>query len=246
MVNEMACVTGVGEEVREADAAAPVDITPLKLQEILFDKEQITREKPAYRFFKRVQDVVFSALALIVLAVPMFILAVIIYIDSPGASPISRQKRIGLNGREFMFYKFRTMVPNAEEKLKEVIAYNNMDGPVFKMKNDPRITKVGSILRQTSCDELPQLFCVLIGDMSLVGPRPPLPHEAGRYSAYDRQRLYVKPGLSCYWQIQPKRNEISFQRWMELDRKYVQERGFLTDWKIILKTVRAVLAREGW
>ena len=246
MGNEMIRATEVGEEVQEADAIASVNNTPLRLQKISFDQERVAKEKPVYRFFKRVQDIVLSALALIVLAAPMLILALIIYIDSPGASPIFKQRRVGLNGREFMFYKFRTMVPNAEEKLKEVITYNEMDGPVFKIKNDPRITRLGAILRRTSCDELPQLLNVLKGDMSLVGPRPPLPREVEKYSAYDRQRLYVKPGLSCYWQIQPKRNEISFQEWMALDRKYIQERGFLTDWNIILKTVRVMFTREGW
>lgn len=246
MGNEMTSTTGIDAEARETDAIVLADITALDLQEIIFDEEKIAKEKPVYRFFKRVQDIVFSALALIVLAIPMLILAMIIYLDSPGASPIFKQTRIGLNGRKFTFYKFRTMAPNAEGKLKEIKVRNEMDGPVFKMKNDPRLTRMGPFLRQTSFDELMQLFNVFRGNMSLVGPRPPLPSEVSQYGVYEKQRLYVKPGLSCYWQIQPKRNELSFREWVALDMKYIQDRGFLTDWKIILKTVKVMFAREGW
>lgn len=221
------------------------NLSASKSREIFFDEEQIVRGKPVYRFFKRVQDIVFSALALIVLAIPMLLLALIIYIDSPGASPIFKQKRVGLNGREFTFYKFRSMVPHADEHLKDVEEENEMDGPVFKIKEDPRITRVGHFIRRTSLDELMQLVNVLMGDMSLVGPRPPLPNEVEQYDAYDRQRLYVKPGLSCYWQIQPKRNDLSFHEWMELDMKYIQDRGFLTDWKIIFRTIKVMFAQEG-
>lgn len=209
------------------------------------DREKIAQEKPVYRFFKRAQDIFFSAFALIVLAIPMSILALIIYIDSPGTSPVFKQKRTGLNGKEFTMYKFRTMVPHADEMLKALEADNEMEGPVFKIKEDPRITRLGHFLRSTSCDELMQLVNVFMGDMSLVGPRPPLPSEVRQYSAYEWQRLYVKPGLSCYWQIQPKRNKLSFHEWVELDMKYIQDRGFLLDWKIIFKTVRVVLMREG-
>lgn len=120
-----------------------------------------------------------------------------------------------------------------------------MDGPAFKMKDDPRITHVGHFLRQTSLDELPQLLNILKGDMSIVGPRPALPREIELYNHYQRQRMYVTPGLTCYWQIQPNRNEIMFDEWMELDIKYIQERSFWVDWKIIFMTAKAVLCRHG-
>ena len=137
------------------------------------------------------------------------------------------------------------MIPNAEARLTELLDKNEMDGPVFKIKDDPRITRVGRFLRKTSIDELPQLLNILKGDMSIVGPRPALPREVEQYSDYERQRLYVTPGLTCFWQIQPNRNDLSFAEWMALDLKYVRERSFATDWKIILKTVGAVLGMNG-
>lgn len=209
------------------------------------DKNKVLKEKPIYRFFKRMQDIFYSVFALIVLAVPMLILAIIIYIDSPGASPIFKQKRVGLNNREFTLYKFRTMIPGAEDKLQELLKQNEMDGPVFKIDNDPRITRVGHFIRKSGLDELMQLFNVLKGDMSIVGPRPPLPREVEQYDEYDSQRLYVKPGLTCYWQIQPQRNNIVFNEWVDMDIKYIKDRGFLTDWKIIFKTVKVVIMCEG-
>ena len=139
----------------------------------------------------------------------------------------------------------RTMIPNAESRLSELLAQNEMDGPVFKIKNDPRITRVGRILRKTSIDELPQLINILKGDMSIVGPRPALPREVEQYGDYERQRLYITPGLTCFWQIQPNRNDLSFSEWMELDIKYVRERSFITDWKIIFRTIGAVLGMNG-
>ena len=202
-------------------------------------------EKKYYWVGRRAQDIFFSLLALIVLAIPMAVVALIIWIDSPGASPIFSQDRVGRNGKIFKFYKFRSMVPNAESKLKEVLDQNEMDGPVFKMKNDPRITRVGRFIRKASIDELPQLVNILRGDMSIVGPRPALPREVEQYTDYERQRLFVTPGLTCYWQIQPNRNELSFDKWVELDLQYIQERSFWVDWKIIWKTVGAVLRMYG-
>ena len=178
-----------------------------------FDRKEILRTKRLYWMGRRAQDVFFSLLALIVLAVPMAIVALVIWIDSPGASPIFSQDRVGRDGKIFKFYKFRSMIPNAEARLKDVLAQNEMDGPVFKMKNDPRITRVGRFIRRTSIDELPQLINILKGDMSIVGPRPALPREVAQYTDYERQRLYVTPGLTCYWQIQPNRNELTFDEW---------------------------------
>ena len=201
--------------------------------------------KPVYDVCKRCFDVVCSLLGLIVLLVPLLLVALLIVIDSPGASPIYVQERVGKNGRVFKFFKFRSMVPNAEKMLDDLLAHNEMEGPAFKMKKDPRITRFGSILRKTGVDELPQLWNVLKGDMSLVGPRPPLPREVEQYTEYQLQRLSVIPGLTCYWQIQPKRNTLSFDRWMDLDVQYLSERSFGTDLKILFKTVGTVCGMEG-
>ncbi len=206
---------------------------------------KIVKSKRRYWIGRRTQDIIFSVPALTVLAVPMLIVAAVIWIDSPGASPIFSQIRIGRQGKPFKVYKFRSMVPNAEEKLQEILHHNEMDGPAFKMKNDPRITRVGRFIRKTSIDELPQLFNILKGEMSLVGPRPALPREVEQYDEYQWQRLYVTPGLTCIWQIQPNRNELTFDQWMELDVQYMRERSFLLDWKLIFKTVAAVFRMYG-
>lgn len=203
------------------------------------------QKKPIYEFFKRCFDIVFSVIAMLVLLIPLIIVAVIIVIDSPGASPIYVQKRVGKNGREFKFYKFRSMVPNAESMLDSLLEMNEMDGPAFKMKDDPRITRFGKFIRRTCIDELPQLLNILKGDMSFVGPRPPLPREVAMYNDYQMQRLSVVPGLTCYWQVQPQRNSISFDDWMKCDMEYIQNRSFKTDLIIIFKTVGAVLGMEG-
>lgn len=202
-------------------------------------------KKPVYSFFKRVFDIFAALIGLIVLFVPLLIVALIIVIDSPKASPIYVQERVGKNGKSFRFYKFRTMVPNADQLLETLMDQNEMDGPVFKIKNDPRLTRVGRFLRRTSIDELPQLWNVIKGDMSFVGPRPPLPREVAKYTAYDHQRLSVIPGLTCYWQIQPKRNSLSFDRWVELDLQYIKERNFKTDLKILFKTFGVICGGEG-
>lgn len=201
--------------------------------------------KPLYSFFKRLFDIIISFIALCILIVPMLIIALIVFIDSPEASPIFTQKRVGKNGKVFKFHKFRSMIPGAEDMIDELIDRNEMDGPAFKIKDDPRITRVGRFLRSSSLDELPQLFNVLSGKMSLVGPRPPLPREVEEYTNYQMQRLCVTPGITCYWQIQPKRNDLTFDEWLELDIKYIKERSLTTDVKIIIKTFGAVFGMEG-
>ena len=211
----------------------------------MLDKREVQTGKRLYCAAKRGQDILFSALALLVLWPFMLLLALVIYIDSPGASPFFVQQRIGLNGKPFRFIKFRSMVPDAEKKLHALLDKNEMDGPVFKIRRDPRITRVGSFIRRCSIDELPQLINILKGDMSIVGPRPALPREVKKYDDYERQRLYVRPGLTCYWQVQPRRNDLSFDQWLELDLKYIRERSFATDWKIIFRTFRAVVGMEG-
>lgn len=205
----------------------------------------VNADRPVYRFFKRCFDIVFSALALILLFLPLLIIALVIVIDSPGASPIFVQKRVGHKGKEFNFYKFRSMIPNAESMLDSLLDKNEMEGPVFKIKEDPRITKVGRFIRSSSIDELPQLINILKGDMSFVGPRPALPREVEQYDDKAKKRLDVKQGLTCLWQIQHSRNSLTFDEWLDLDLKYIKERGFLYDLKIIFKTVGAVFSLEG-
>lgn len=202
-------------------------------------------EKPVYLAVKRCFDIVFSLLCIIVFTIPILFVMLLIVIDSPGASPIYTQYRVGKNGRVFKFYKLRSMVPEADQMLDSLLDQNEMEGPAFKISNDPRITWVGRVIRKTCIDELPQLWNILKGDMSFVGPRPPLPREVEQYNDFQRNRLSVVPGLTCYWQIQPNRNSLTFDKWLELDLKYIEERNVKTDLMIIFKTVGAVLNMEG-
>lgn len=202
-------------------------------------------EKPVYLAVKRCFDIVFSLLYIIVFTIPILFVMLLIVIDSPGASPIYTQYRVGKNGRVFKFYKLRSMVPEADQMLDSLLDQNEMEGPAFKISNDPRITRVGRVIRRTCIDELPQLWNILKGDMSFVGPRPPLPREVEQYNDFQRNRLSVVPGLTCYWQIQPNRNSLTFDKWLELDLKYIEERNVKTDLMIIFKTVGAVLNMEG-
>lgn len=198
--------------------------------------------KPFYDAVKRIFDLVFSAVCIIILS-PV-LLAVTIAVSIDGGAPIYSQIRVGKDGKQFRIYKFRSMCKDADKMLEQLKAQNEMDGPAFKMKNDPRITPVGRFIRRTSLDELPQLFNVFIGNMTVVGPRPPLPKEVDRYNDYQRQRLLVKQGLTCYWQCSGRSN-IGFDEWVELDLKYIRERGLLTDLKILFMTVPAVIRGDG-
>ena len=207
-------------------------------------KEQLRRKK-SYWVLRRGQDIFFSALVLLLLWPVMLIVALVIYLDDPRGSPVFSQIRCGRDGKLFKMYKFRSMYVDAEERLGEILDENEMDGPAFKIKDDPRITRVGRFIRKVSLDELPQLWNILKGDMSIVGPRPALPREVELYTEPQKQRMYVTPGLTCYWQVQPRRNDITFDEWMELDLKYIQERSFWVDWKIIFQTIGAVIRKEG-
>ncbi len=202
-------------------------------------------EKSSYTFCKRAFDIFCSLFALIVLFVPIAIVSLIIIIDSPGASPFYTQTRVGKNGKEFKMYKLRSMVPNAELMLNALLSKNEMDGPAFKMEDDPRITRFGKIIRKCSIDELPQFLNVIKGDMSLVGPRPPLPREVALYDEQQMQRLSVVPGITCLWQVQPQRNTLSFDSWLELDLEYIENRSIKTDLIILFKTIGAVCGMEG-
>ena len=198
-----------------------------------------------YWFVKRIFNIIMSSVAILILSPVFFIVALAIYIDDPKGSPFFVQTRVGRHGKKFKFYKFRSMVSNAEELLDQLKEKNEKDGPVFKMKDDPRITRVGKFIRKTSIDELPQLFNILKGDMSIVGPRPSLPKEVSQYNDYQAQRLFVTPGLTCYWQASKKRDEIPFDEWVDLDIKYILERSWLVDIKVIIKTFSAVFTGQG-
>ena len=188
---------------------------------------------------------IFGAVIGIVLFLPFFlIVGILIKLTSTGPI-IYTQTRVGLRGRLFELYKFRTMVINADEIRRNLKDLNEADGPAFKIKDDPRITYIGHFLRKTGLDELPQLFNILKGEMSLIGPRPPLQEETLQYKRWQLRRLSVKPGLSCFWQIKPDRNSIKFEKWMELDLAYIDNWSLRLDFVILLKTIRTILQRTG-
>lgn len=226
-------------------------------QEVFIDYEKVDEKTKAGmdRLFKapkknfwlkkRTFDLVVSLLALLILSPFLLIIYIFIFIDDPHGSPIFRQKRVGRHGKLFTMYKFRTMVCNAEELKKQLETQNEMDSPVFKIKNDPRITRMGHFLRTTSIDEILQLVNVVKGDMSLVGPRPPLPDEVAKYDDYQKLRLVVTPGLTCIWQTASDRNDIPFDEWVEMDIDYIEHRTMLMDLKVLFKTALVVITREG-
>ena len=198
---------------------------------------------PWYRFWKRFFDILLSAAALVVLAVLSVPIALLVAAED-GFPIFFVQERNGLGGKVFRMYKFRSMCKDAQEMHRYLLRDNEMDGPAFKMRNDPRVTRVGRFLRRTSIDELPQLLNVLKGEMSIVGPRPLATYETEKCSEYQKQRMAVKPGLTCYWQC-GGRNDVSFDQWIEMDLKYIREAGLWTDFKIILMTVKSVLMGKG-
>lgn len=198
---------------------------------------------PGYLFWKRALDICASAVGLVVLSPLFCVVALLIYREDRGKVFFS-QERNGLNNRVFRMYKFRSMVANAPALRQELDPYNELDGPAFKMKDDPRITRIGAFLRRTSLDELPQLVNVLKGEMSLVGPRPLPTYETAQCNAYQMQRLLVKPGITCYWQISG-RSDISFDQWIEMDLRYIRQASFWTDIRILLLTVKAVVTGKG-
>ena len=198
--------------------------------------------KPIYEFFKRILDVICSVVALIVLS-PVFLVTALA-VRSDGGPAFYKQTRVGKNNTHFEMYKFRSMCKNAENLQDDLMKYNEMDGPVFKIKGDPRITKVGKFIRKYSIDELPQLLNIVKGDMSIVGPRPPLVREVEQYNSYQMQRLLVTPGLTCFCQAYGRSN-LSFDDWMDMDMKYIKRRNIFLDIKLIVKTVFAVIFKRG-
>ncbi len=198
---------------------------------------------PGAAFVKRVTDIVVSTLALVMLS-PLFLIVMTAIKLDDGGPVIFRQQRVGLHNKNFWMFKFRSMYQGAEALQEQLMLQNEMSGPVFKMTDDPRVTRVGKFIRKTSIDELPQFVNVLRGEMSLVGPRPPLPNEVSKYQAAHRRRLSVKPGLTCLWQVSG-RNNIDFEQWMDLDLLYIDNWSYMRDWAIIAKTIPAVLKRTG-
>ncbi|MBM6906771.1 sugar transferase [Collinsella tanakaei] len=198
-----------------------------------------------YRFCKRAFDIVFSLLVLVGLCWLYAIVAVAIKLDDPHGPVVFKQVRVGKDGREFQMYKFRSMVADAETRLAQLLERNEKTGPVFKLRNDPRVTRVGHVIRKVSLDELPQFVNVLKGDMSIVGPRPALPREVATYDDHQNQRLLIKPGITCYWQTRRDRDSITFDEWIDLDLLYIEKCSAWTDFKLILQTVGCVLTAQG-
>ena len=205
---------------------------------------QPPKKKPVYDVCKRIFDLVMSTFALIVLS-PVFLAVAIAIKLEDGGEVVYGSTRLTKGGKEFKMYKFRSMCPDADKKLEELLKYNEMEGPAFKMENDPRITKVGRFIRKTSIDELPQLVNIIKGDMSIIGPRPPLPREVEQYTPYQMHRLDVKTGLACYHECQGRSEDKDFDKWVEADLKYIRERSMLTDIKIIFMTIKVVLTGKG-
>ena len=207
--------------------------------------ERLRHGRLGYCAIKRLFDIAFSLLIIVLFSWLFLLTAIAIKIDDPSGPVFFGQDRVGRDGKRFRMWKFRSMCADAEAKLAELQAKNEKDGPVFKMADDPRITRVGRVIRKTSIDELPQFFNVLIGQMSVVGPRPALPKEVSAYTERQKQRLLVKPGMTCYWQTRRNRDAISFAEWVELDLLYIKKASVWTDFKLVVQTIGVVLTAQG-
>jgi exopolysaccharide biosynthesis polyprenyl glycosylphosphotransferase len=214
-----------------------------ELEEIPFLSITATKQNMGQMLAKRIFDLVLSSIAFVLLSPIFLVTAAAIKFDSSGPI-IFKQKRVGLNGRTFTFYKFRSMVNNSEVLRTRMEHLNEMSGPVFKIKNDPRLTRAGRFIRKFSIDELPQLLNVLKGDMSLVGIRPPTLEEVEKYEKWQRRRLSMKPGITCLWQVNG-RNKVDFERWMKMDLSYIDNWSLKLDFRILLKTIPAVFFAKG-
>ena len=206
-------------------------------------KELRNNVSKRYVILKKIMDIVCSLAGIIFLSPLFIVVAILIKLEDPKGKVFFRQERYGQYPKKFKMLKFRSMVHNAEELLDQLQHLNEQTGPAFKIKDDPRITRIGKFIRKTSIDELPQLFNVLKGDMSLVGPRPPIPHEVEQYTEYQIQRLAVKPGLTCIWQVSG-RNNIGFDEWVDMDLEYINTRNLWLDIKLIFKTVGVLFGDE--
>lgn len=207
------------------------------------DKTRI-EEQTVYELVKRIMDFILACAGFIVISPVLLWVAYKIHREEPNCSVIFAQKRVGRNGKLFTMYKFRSMCPDAEEQLGELLDKNELKGAMFKIKEDPRITEFGKFIRRTSLDELPQLINVIKGDMSLIGPRPPLQREVAEYTQFDMQRLLVKPGCSGLWQVSG-RNDVDFDEMVEFDIDYIQNRSLKLDISLIIKTIKVMLKSDG-
>lgn len=220
-----------------------MNVKKVKLEQPL---KLVIKEDKAYLFFKRLIDVLGSTIGLILLSPLFLVIAILIKVEDPKGPVFFKQKRIGKDEKSFELYKFRSMVFDAEDLLEELLDMNEAEGKMFKIQHDPRVTRIGRVIRKTSIDELPQLWNVIKGDMTLVGPRPPLPREVDEYTYYDKQRLLVTPGCTGLWQVSG-RNRLSFDQMVQLDLRYIQERNLYLDIKIIFKTVNVMIkSRDGF
>lgn len=237
----------VGVIFRLQSCVSPADPVYLQMQTVTGNKKITLVDTPSNRMpliIKTMADVYFSITAVILLSPLFLLIALLIKLESKG--PVFfKQERIGLRGRKFKLYKFRTMVADAEKLLERLKERNEMDGPTFKMKDDPRITKLGKFLRKTGLDEFPQLFNVISGEMSLIGPRPPLESEVKQYKRWQLRRLSVKPGITCTWQIIANRNDVKFEKWMLLDLSYIDNWTLKKDAMLLLKTIRSMFNASG-
>lgn len=220
------------------------DDEPLTNESVKMAARRLTTSRTGYRIVKRAVDIAMSLLVFALLWWVFVIVAIAIKVDSSGPV-IFKQERVGRNGRHFTMYKFRSMYTDAEARKQALMKDNEKDGPVFKMRNDPRITRVGRFIRRVSIDELPQFANVLKGDLSVVGPRPALPSEVERYDETQRQRLLIKQGITCIWQTTPNRDSLSFDEWVDLDRRYIAICSPSTDLKIMVRTAAVMLTGQG-
>lgn len=209
----------------------------------IVDLDKLNR-KYVYQWVKRILDILFSILGLIMLSPLFLIVALLMKFEEPSGPVFFSQARVGKDEREFKMFKFRSMCVDAEEKLEKLLERNEIEGTMFKMKDDPRVTRVGKFIRRTSIDELPQLWNVIKGEMSLVGPRPPLVREVAEYTEYDKQRLLIKPGCTGAWQV-GGRNDVGFDEMVQLDINYINQLSFWNDIKIVLKTVGVIFKPNG-
>ena len=238
--------SGIAYDIDRGEASSESSERARRLKEEL-GSEPVTgiEDRVAYRCFKRAIDVVFSATVLILFCWLFAIIAILIKVDDPKGPVFFKQKRVGKDGQTFQMLKFRSMCVDAEDKLAELKELNEKTGPVFKIAEDPRITRVGKWLRKLSLDELPQFVNVLFSDMSTVGPRPALPAEVVAYDEYQRQRLLVKPGMTCYWQTRRNRDSITFDEWVDLDLLYIKKSSAWIDFKLVIQTIGVVLTAQG-
>ncbi|EOT30773.1 hypothetical protein OMQ_00477 [Enterococcus saccharolyticus subsp. saccharolyticus ATCC 43076] len=224
-------------------SSSKVDEVPIKRTDSIINPD-VVEKKYFYRFIKRLVDIIGSSVGLMLLSPLFLIVAILMKREEPKGPIFFSQTRVGKNENQFKMYKFRSMCVDAEAKLAELLKHNEVEGAMFKMKDDPRVTKIGKFIRKTSIDELPQLWNVLKGDMSLVGPRPPLLREVAEYTTYDKQRLLVKPGCTGLWQVSG-RNEVGFDEMVELDIYYIKHLSLYNDIKIIFKTIGIMIKPNG-